>query len=117
MGTNLVFFAWNRSIPGRERISAEHFRDFSQYVAGLQQKGVIQSSEVVFLDPHGGDLNGFFLIRGDTAKLDALMANPEWVTHMTRAGLHLEGSGHVRGVTGAQVLERMELWTKTIPPG
>jgi len=115
MSTNVAFFAWNRSIPGRERISAEHFRDFSQYVAGLQQKGVIQSSEAVFLDTHGGDLNGFFLIRGDSAKLDALLSSTEWVTHMTRAALHLEGSGNVRGVTGALVTERMELWTKTIP--
>jgi hypothetical protein len=38
MSTNVVFFAWNRSIPGRERISAEHFQQFSQYVAGLQQR-------------------------------------------------------------------------------
>jgi hypothetical protein len=115
MGTNAVFFAWNRSIPSRERISAEHFQQFVQYVAGLQQKGAIQSSEVVFLDPHGGDMNGFFLIRGEPAKLDTLLASPEWVTHMTRAALHLQGSGTVRGVTGPMVMERMELWTKTIP--
>jgi hypothetical protein len=115
MGTNIVFFAWNRSIPGRERISAEHFQQFVQYVGSLQQKGAIQSSEAVFLDAHGGDMNGFFLIRGDSAKLDALLSSPEWVTHMTRAALHLEGSGHVRGVAGPMVMERMELWTKTIP--
>jgi hypothetical protein len=34
---------------------------------------------------------------------------------MTRAALHLQGSGHIRGVTGALVAERMELWTRTIP--
>jgi hypothetical protein len=115
MSTNVVFFAWNRSIPGRERISAEHFQQFSQYVAGLQQQGAIHSSEAVFLDTHGGDLNGFFLIHGDSAKLDALLSSPDWVTHMMRAALHLQGSGHIRGVTGAQVAARMELWTKTIP--
>jgi len=43
------------------------------------------------------------------------LSSPEWVTHMTRAALHLEGSGHVRGVAGPMVMERMELWTKTIP--
>ncbi len=64
---------------------------------------------------HGGDLNGFFLIRGDCAKLDALLSSPDWVAPMRRAALHLQGSGHVRGVTGALVTERMELWTKTIP--
>ena len=115
MSTNVALFAWNRSIPGRERISAEHFGQFVQYLGDLQQKGAIQSHEAVFLNPHGGDLNGFFLIRGDSAKLDTLLSSAEWVTHMTRAAMHLEGSGTIRGVTGAMVMERMELWTKTIP--
>ncbi len=115
MGTNAVLFAWNRSIPGREAISAAHFDEFVKYATGLQQKGTIQSFDVVFLDTHGGDLNGFFLLKGDTAKLDALVASTEWVTHMTRASLHLEGAGAVRGVTGAAVMERMQLWTATIP--
>ena len=95
--------------------ASEHLQQSSQYVAGLQQQGAIHSSEAVFLDTHGGDLNGFFLIRGDSAKLDALLSSPDWVTHMTRAALHRQGSGHVRGVTGALVAERMGLWTKTIP--
>jgi hypothetical protein len=43
------------------------------------------------------------------------MANAEWETHMMRAALHLEGAGHVRGVTGDAVMQRMELWKKTIP--
>ena len=41
----------------------------------------------------GGDLNGFFLIRGESAKLDSLLSSPEWETHMMRAALHLQGSG------------------------
>jgi hypothetical protein len=115
MGANVVFFAWNRSIPGRERLSAEHFQEFVQYLQSLQQKGTIQSFDTVFLNAHGGDMNGFFLIRGETAKLDALVSGPEWETHMTRAALHLQGSGAVRGVTGDLVMERMNLWTKNIP--
>ena len=115
MGTNVVFFAWNRSIPGRERDSAAHFQQFVQYLGGLKQAGTIQSFDTVLLDIHGGDMNGFFLIRGDPAKLDALMANEAWVAHMVRASFNMEGGGHVRGVTGDAVMQRMELWTKTIP--
>ncbi len=69
----------------------------------------------MLLDPHGGDLNGFFLIRGDSAKLDALMASGEWETHTIRGLLHLDGSGAVRGVTGDGVGKRMKLWTEQIP--
>ncbi len=115
MGTNALFFAWNRPIPGREKLSAAHFQEFVQYLEGMQQNGSIKSFDIVFLDPHGGDLNGFFLLQAETANLDALVATQEWQTHITRAVIHLEGSGTVRGVTGEAVMERMSLWTKLIP--
>lgn len=115
MSSNVLLFGWNRSIPGREKVSAQHFEEFVGYLGDLQQKGKIQSFDVVFLDPHGGDLNGFFLIKADPTSLDALVATAEWVAHMTRATLHLDGAGAVRGVTGEKIAERMALWTRNIP--
>lgn len=115
MGTNCIVFGWNRPIPGREEISASHFEEFLNYLAGMQQAGTIHSFDTVFLSPHGGDMNGFFLIRGETSKLDALVSSTEWVTHMTRANLHLEGSGAVRGNTGEAVDEMFGIWSSNIP--
>jgi len=60
-------------------------------------------------------LNGFFLIRAETGKLDALVASSEWESHMLRAAMHLQGSGAVRGVINEAVMERMKLWTSLIP--
>jgi hypothetical protein len=34
---------------------------------------------------------------------------------MTRASLHLDGAGAIRGVTGNEVTERMALWNSVIP--
>jgi hypothetical protein len=115
MGSNVIFFGWNRPIPGRERLSSEHFTDFVQYLGGLQQKGAIQSFDVVFLNAHGGDMNGFFLIRGESGKLADLVGSADWQTHMTRAMLHLEGSGAVLGATGDAAMERMKLWRSLLP--
>jgi hypothetical protein len=115
MSAGVILFGWNRSIPGREKISASHFDEFVKYLGGLQQKGAIQAFDVVFLDVHGGDLNGFFLIRGESAKLDTLASTTEWITHITRAGLHLESAGVIRGVTGDEVMKRMEIWKNAIP--
>ncbi len=115
MESNVIFFGWNRSLPGREKFSSKHFDEFLEYLGGLQKKGTIQSFDTVFLEPHGGDMNGFFLIRGKNASLDALIASTEWATHMVRAGMHLEASGAVRGFTGESVMKRMELWNKNIP--
>ncbi len=115
MGSNVMLFGWNRSIPGREKLSGDHFQDFVQYMDGLQKGGKLQGVDVVFLNPHGGDLNGFFLIRGEPAQLEALVASKEWVAHMMRAGMHLQASGAVLGVTGKMAMERMEMWKQLIP--
>jgi hypothetical protein len=115
MDRNVIFFGWNRSVPGREQFSGDHFQEFVGYLGGLAEAGTIDSFDIVFLDAHGGDMNGFFLIRGATANLDALQSSTEWAKHMTRATLHLQGSGAVRGVTGDTVMERMELWRLSVP--
>jgi hypothetical protein len=110
MSSNVLFVGWDRPIPGREKLSAEHFAVFVDYLTGLQQKGIIKSFEPVFLTPHGGDLNSFFLIRADSGQLDSLMSTPEWTTHMTRALMHLDRLGVGRALTGEQVQERLKLW-------
>jgi hypothetical protein len=115
MNTNVVMMGWDRPIPGREKLSAQHFQDFGQFLGGLQQKGAIQAFEVVLLDFHGGDMNGFFLIRGESPQLDSLLSSSEWQTHMTRAGLHLERLGVVRGATGDLINNWMQLWGSLIP--
>ena len=115
MSSNVLFFGWNRAIPGRERMSAEHFQAFGEYLATQQRNGVIQSFDAVFLDPHGGELNGFFLIQAENAKLDQLVASDEWVRHQVRALLHLDKGGGVRGVRGDLLQQRMGMWLQEIP--
>ena len=106
----IIFLTW-----AADKDTVNRLQDFVQYLGGLQQDGTIQSFDVVFLNAHGGDMNGFFLIRGESAKLGELAASADWVTHMTRAMLHLESSGAVLGVTGEAVMERMKLWTSLLP--
>lgn len=115
MGSNILLFGWNRSLTGREKLSAEHFGEFVKYLEGLQKKGAITSFRTVFLDAHGGDLNGFFLIEGEPGKLDDLVGSEAWEKHMIRAVHHLQEPGVVRGVTGEKVMDRMKLWSGLIP--
>ena len=115
MGTNVVLFGWSRSNPGREHLSAAHFEEFVKYLNGRKQAKAIEDYEIVFLDAHGGDLGGFFLVKAESDKLDALVSSAEWVTQMTRAQMHLENVGVIRGVTGSRIAERMALWSGMIP--
>jgi hypothetical protein len=48
-------------------------------------------------------------------QLDAMMSSADWVRHMTRAALHLDHAGEIRGVTGDMIMESMNLWTSLIP--
>jgi hypothetical protein len=114
MSANVIFFGWNHPYPGREQAGAELFQECMQYFGRLQQERTIQSFEVVLLNPHGGDLNGFFLIRGEGGKLDALESSEEWQTLFARAVLNLEGPGAIRGVADEQLRQRMNLWTRII---
>jgi hypothetical protein len=47
--------------------------------------------------------------------LDALLSTDEWLTHITRASLHLDGLGVIRGATGELIMERMQLWMSHLP--
>lgn len=115
MGSNVVLFSWNRSIPGREQLSGQHFQDFLQYLTAEKEKRNIDSFEAVLVEPYGGSFNGFFLVRGEPAKLNQLVGSTEWVQHITRGIMHLEGAAVLRGVSGAPLMERMGLWTNLIP--
>ena len=88
MCSNAVFFAGNRPLPGREAIGSEHFNEFVAGLGALQRAGGIRSFEPELLNAHGGDMSGFFLIRGDGDRLDKVMEGDDRDRHMGRAGIH-----------------------------
>jgi hypothetical protein len=47
----------------------------------------------VILDYHGGDLNGFWLLRGDPEKLGRLRMAPEFTRLVLRCGVICESVG------------------------
>jgi len=53
MSSNAVFFRWNRSAAGRERLSEATFEVFADYRAGLEKCGKTGSFALALLNPHG----------------------------------------------------------------
>ncbi len=45
-----------------------------------------------------------------------MASTTEWITHITRASLHLEGVGVIHGVTGDEIVKRMVIWTSAFHP-
>jgi hypothetical protein len=112
MSANVLLFGWERSSRGREEESGNHFNDFNGYLTSQKENGSIENYQVVFLDNHGGDLNGFFLIHGSNDQLNSLTDSDDWKRHVMRASLHLDKFGVVRGATNEMVMERMALWNE-----
>ena len=114
MGTNVVLFGWSRSNPGRERLSAAHFEEFVKYLNGRKQTGAIEDFDIVFLDPHGGDLGGFFLAHGSAEQCAALQNDEEFRRAAVDASLIVENFGVVPAATGEGVGPEMAMYGEAV---
>src|SRR5450759_2190139 len=104
MADSAIFIGWGEGVAGREQSSLTLFNEVLAYYTGLQKRGEIESFEAVLLEPHGGDLDGFMLIRGEAEKLDRVRRSEEFLGYNARAGLALHNLGVVRGWIGAGVV-------------
>jgi hypothetical protein len=95
-----LFLGWGAPITGREAKGLEVFSESLAYYGRLQQEGVIESFETVLLEPHGGDLQGFILLRGSEERLARLRVDDEFVRLSTRASLIVESLGVIGAALG-----------------
>ncbi len=103
MATGALVIGWGSVIQGREQKSLQVFNEAIQYYARLQQQGTIESFEPVALEPHGGDLQGFLLIRGDREKLNALRTSEEFLRLNNRAALVVNNLGVITAFIGEEL--------------
>ena len=95
-----LFIGFGAPVRGREAKGLDVFGEAIAYYGGLQESGVIESFDTVLLEAHGGDLNGFFLLRGDEERLAQLRIDEEFGRLLTRATLVVDGIGVVGAVLG-----------------
>ena len=100
MATGALVIGWGQAVRGREQKALQVFNEAIQYYTQLQQQGTIESFEPVALEPHGGDLLGFLLVRGDSEKLNALRSSEEFLRLNNRAALVVENLGVVTAFIG-----------------
>jgi hypothetical protein len=105
MANAAIFVGWGQTVRGREAKALQVFNEALAYYGKLQQEGKIESFEPVILQPHGGDLTGFILLRGERAALDAVALTPEFQTMTIRAGLIVDGVGVINASIGRELME------------
>jgi hypothetical protein len=109
-----LFIGFGNPVRGREGQAVELFNESIGWYTRLQEEGQIESFEPVLLEPHGGDLGGFILIRGDAEKLSKLRVSDEFNQLMIRAGLCVESIGVVAADMGERLQGLMTYYTEQI---
>jgi hypothetical protein len=114
MADGVIFMGWNRPVVGREKQAMQLFQKAMTYYSKLKTEGKIESFESVLLMPHGGDLNGFVLIRGEVKKLEELHEEATAVELRVEANYCLEDYGLIVGYTGETLNNFIVQWAKHI---
>jgi len=109
-----LFIGWDAPVRGREAKSLEVFGEAVEFQGKLQEAGDIESFEVVFLVPHGGDLGGFILVRASRDQIAALRQREDFLRINARAGLVVENFGLVDAVLGERIGEQMGIYREAI---
>jgi hypothetical protein len=109
-----LFIGWGKVVRGREGPALDAFNDTIGFFGRLQQEGRIENFEVCLLDPHGGDLDGFMLLRGSSEQMNALHDDDEFLRTMQRADLVVENLGVVRTALGEGIQRIMTIYQEEI---
>ena len=99
---------------GRERQAVKVFNEVFEYYSRLQQEGEIESFEPVLLEAHGGELDGFFLLRGDQDKLARIRGSEEFERLIVRGQLIVESLGVVGAVLGGRLMSQLSVFGQQV---
>ena len=107
MSDAALFIGWGATAAGRERKAVELFAESLRFLSGLVQQGRVASVEPFFLEPHGGDLEGFFLVRGDIEELNRIRGEDDFQRLAVHAQLVTANFGVVGAITGERLNRHM----------
>ena len=114
MAERVVFVGFGQPVRGREERAIEVFNEFVALLGRMQGDGRIEGMDVCLLDPHGGDLGGFFMIHGSAQQCGALNEDEEFRRAATDASLIVENFGIVPARTGESVGQEMAIYTEAV---
>jgi hypothetical protein len=112
MADRVLFAGWNRPVIGREKQAIENFGKAMQLYSKWQAEGRIESFDTILLDLHGGDLNGFVLIKGTSKQIMEIQQDEAFIDIIMEFGYIAEGAGVVSGRIGEGVTNIMSRYMK-----
>jgi hypothetical protein len=114
MADRALFIGFGAPVRGREERAIEVFNEFVEMFGRMQSDGRISGMEVSLLDPHGGELGGFFMVQGSEAQCSALPNDEEFRRAVADATLIVDNFGVVPAVTGEGVGREMAMYSDAV---
>ena len=114
MADHALFVGFGAAVRGREERAVEVFEEFVAMCGRMQSDGRIADTDVALLDPHGGDLAGFFMLHGSESQCASLPYDEEFRRAVTDAGLIAENVGVVPAVTGEGIGREMAMYSEAV---
>jgi hypothetical protein len=114
MADRALFIGFGQPVRGREERAVEVFGEFVGMFGRMQSDGRIESMDVTLLDPHGGDLGGFFMVHGTYEQCSSLTMAEDFRRACIDASLIVENFGVVPGATGAAVGDEMTWYSEAV---
>jgi hypothetical protein len=114
MPDRAVFIGFGQPVRGREERAVDVFNDFVGMFGRMAADGRIADMDVTLLDPHGGDLGGFFMVHGSAEQCSALMMDEEFRRACTDANLIVDNFGVVPAATGQAVGDEMAMYIEAV---
>jgi hypothetical protein len=109
-----LFVGFGAPVRGREERAVEVFGEFVGLLGRMQSDGRIEGMDVALLDPHGGDLGGFFMVHGSEAQCAALQADDDFRRACIDATLIVDNFGVVPAATGDEVGREMGMYSEAV---
>ena len=114
MTDRALFVGFGAPVRGREERAIEVFGEFVEMFGRMQSDGRIEGMDAALLDPHGGELGGFFMVHGSAEQCAALANDEEFRRASIDASLIVDHFGVVGAVTGEAVGEEMAMYSEAV---
>jgi hypothetical protein len=109
-----LFIGWGDVVRGREDRALDVFNETIELYGQMQSDGRIESFEVALLNPHGGDLQGFVMLRGSEAQIDAVGRDEDFERVMTKGSLVVENLGIIPAAINEGLARAMAIYQEEL---
>jgi hypothetical protein len=109
-----LFIGWGEVVRGREDRALDIFNETVEMYGEMQADGRIESFDLALLNPHGGELQGFAMLRGSEAQIDAVGRDEDFQRVMTKASLLVDDLGIIPAAINEGLGRAMAIYQEEI---